>query len=519
MGIAASQARFLAITSRKASCEFRSMDIAQEKLSITRALTQATQKYQSALNQTKLVWDMNGTTGTTSADGQTYDLTYDVMMTPSALNGYDPYFITSRDGTIVLNSKMATAARNSGITQKGGTTPSLEGYQKFLKELGVQGYIASSQVTTMVSDPAYYNDDAGIGGEPTDKTQASAMTYGTLITYLRDQMEADDAFADKLTIDLGDISGVDSANCAIYKESSKIDGTEFSIVDLLSGNVNIVFKDVDTSDEQAKAITNAMMESLKNVFASDVANSSAFVYASRELDSLLDNAKAIIYGSESELVEASNKYNGLVAGVPEDVPPMLQDDYTVVGVNMSNILKSFLTYYAQSLGEFDTPYVVQDKVEDSIFVTQDPNYYYILTNQTAITEKDLLVADFYSSMYNNLCKSGWTTSAGDIDDKDYLSHALKNGQLFVSSMHGDYNYYQDAYTLNGHVIEVTDEEGIAQAELEYEKEKSTLNYKEEQLELDMKNIDTELSALTTEYDTVKNLISKNIEKVFTMFNS
>ena len=37
--------------------------------------------------------------------------------------------------------------------------------------------------------------------------------------------------------------------------------------------------------------------------------------------------------------------------------------------------------------------------------------------------------------------------------------------------------------------------------------------------LKMKNIDTELSALTTEYDTVKNLISKNVEKVFTMFST
>ena len=515
MGIAASQARFLAITSRKASCEFKSMDIAQEKLSITRALTQATQKYQSALNQTKLVWDMNGTTGTTSADGQTYDLTYDVMMTPSALNGYDPYFITSRDGTIVLNSKMATAARNSGITQKGGTTPSLEGYQKFLKELGVQGYIASSQVRTMVSDPVYYDPDAGIGGEPIDKTQANAMTYGTLITYLRDQMEADATMANKLTIDLGSISGITTSECAIYKESSKIDGTKFSIVDLLSGNINIVFKDTSRAEEYSKKITSAMMDAFKSVFASDVASGSAFVYANLELDSLLDNPKSVTIGDESKLIANSNSYNGLVIGAGG----ILGGGGFKAGINMSNILKSFLTYYAQSLGEFDTPYVVRDKVENSVYVTQDPNYYYILTNQSAVTEKDLLVANFYSSMYNNLCKSGWTTSAGDIDDKDYLSHALKNGQLFVSSMHGDYNYYQDAYTLNGHVIEVTDEEGIAQAELEYEKEKSTLNYKEEQLELDMKNLDTELSALTTEYDTVKNLISKNIEKVFTMFNS
>ena len=55
--------------------------------------------------------------------------------------------------------------------------------------------------------------------------------------------------------------------------------------------------------------------------------------------------------------------------------------------------------------------------------------------------------------------------------------------------------------------------------MEYELTKTKLNYKEETLDVKMKNIDTELSALTTEYDTVKNLISKNVEKVFTMFST
>ena len=39
------------------------------------------------------------------------------------------------------------------------------------------------------------------------------------------------------------------------------------------------------------------------------------------------------------------------------------------------------------------------------------------------------------------------------------------------------------------------------------------------LELDMKNLDLEISSLTTEYDTVKSLISKNVEKTFTLFQS
>ena len=66
MGLAATQARFLAITSRKARCEYESMQLAQQKLSLTRELEQATQDYQSALNTTKIVWDPDGSGTVTS---------------------------------------------------------------------------------------------------------------------------------------------------------------------------------------------------------------------------------------------------------------------------------------------------------------------------------------------------------------------------------------------------------------------------------------------------------------------
>ena len=107
-----------------------------------------------------------------------------------------------------------------------------------------------------------------------------------------------------------------------------------------------------------------------------------------------------------------------------------------------------------------------------------------------------------------------------VNDPEYLTHALKNGQLFVAALNEDGYFYQTNYnTFNSYVSEVTDDDAIARAEAEYNVVKSKLNSKEESLEIKMKNIDTELSALTTEYDTVKNLISKNVEKVFTMFST
>jgi len=120
-------------------------------------------------------------------------------------------------------------------------------------------------------------------------------------------------------------------------------------------------------------------------------------------------------------------------------------------------------------------------------------------------------------MFNNICTNGWTTVGGDVNDTEYLSHALKNGQLFISSLNNDGYFYQDAYTRNGYVAEITDDEAIARAEAAFTSKKNKLNYKEQMLELQMKNIDTELSSLTTEYDTVKNMISKNVEKTFSLF--
>ena len=139
-----------------------------------------------------------------------------------------------------------------------------------------------------------------------------------------------------------------------------------------------------------------------------------------------------------------------------------------------------------------------------------------------MTEQDALNADFYNMLYNQLCINGASTDKNkqqQVTDPEYLAHALKNGQLFVSTLNNDGYFYQGHYTASGHVVEVTDDDAIAQAEAEYNVKKSQLNYKEESLELKMKNIDTELSALTTEFDTVKNLISKNVEKVFTMFST
>ena len=124
MGIAACQARFLAITARKANCESDAMQIAQQKLSITRDQMKASNDYQAALNATKLAWATDGAGlyyNQAGLGGDTYDLTYNLMMTPSVLNDYTPYMLTNRSGQIVLDPTMAAAAKAAGLKPNGGS--------------------------------------------------------------------------------------------------------------------------------------------------------------------------------------------------------------------------------------------------------------------------------------------------------------------------------------------------------------------------------------------------------------
>src|SRR5699024_6820762 len=125
---------------------------------------------------------------------------------------------------------------------------------------------------------------------------------------------------------------------------------------------------------------------------------------------------------------------------------------------------------------------------------------------------------FYDAIFNQLCTRGWVEN-NNITDDEYMQDMLKTGKLFLATCAEDGYYYQGNYETNSYISEISDEEAIAKAEAEYNTEKQKLTHKEEIIDLKMKNLDTEISSLTTEYDTVKSLISKNIEKGFKRYDA
>lgn len=552
------------------NCEFQSMQIAQQKLSVTRDLQKAAQDYQTNLTATKLVWE--------DMDENTYDLTYDMMMTPSAINQYDPYLITDTQGKIVLTDSMYNAAVAAGIIEKETGKPTgVAGLMQkgnanvsqndgtrdaFLYQLGLVNKVDGSTVAAIQALGKNGYTKAGVGGEVQDKSISNALTSTAFINYLgktykdagieppyvdgdptKGRVDKNEAiYGLKLTkfLDSGtynwvsdsnlnekDSSGNPKTNQVVITKNgqalSPANVEKLTLGDLLTGKYELSYR-----GNNAQNVIDKVLEEIAKVLGQGHSKESAEpkglnvdLESSAALDSALEFTKAQYNKSQGTSKNTSKTYDLYTEAQKQNTVITGNDNKS--SFSLTNMVKSFLTNFAIACDGSDSAFVIKNKSSsDSKYATDDLNYYFLLANDAAQTNQTMLKADFYNMLYNQICMNGACTDATKrqlVEDKEYLAHALKNGQLFISSLNNDGYFYQGPYTLNGHVAEVPDESAITQAELEYNVTKGKLNYKEETLELQMKNLDMEISALTSEFDTVKNLISKGVEKVFTMFSS
>lgn len=624
MGLATSQARFLCITARKADCEYKSTELAQQKLEITNQLSDISANYANAMNSTKLVWKND-------LVKNDYGLTYNLLMTPSAANDYNPYMVTTSSGAIVLNSEYAAAAKAAGISKAGGIA-SADGRDKFIAALVPNGIVTqdtansimtTDYVATKMDDGTLkidkantsattgnvgWNSGAGMGSTPLDKNSVDGMDKAALIMsdligkQLVDWAQLITTSSEQITSAKYDSTIKDydvqikkaatalqyaEANTEDYKvkeaalnalkdakadfiknakkngivdvdrksfqmDNNSVHDTGFTVVsngtitydedtikkmtigDLLSSNIVLMTQN-QSADKMSKYATK-LMESIASIFGyrnsghglnMDSKSNEALEFAMTMVKNInLKASNAITQGSScddkamtnnSAYINA-NDYNRIGVGQKNILGTDIKAGTSYQAVSVSNLLSSFLTYYDNYMNGNSSAYVVGKRVDTSAFVTDDRNYrYFAEAKGTATSQKEKL-ADFYDQLYNNLCEKGWREDAS-VQDNEYLENALKTGRYAMSSLHEDGYFYQTRYNETGYIVEETDSDAIARAEAEFTQKKAELTYKEDAIDMKSKKLDAEISSLSTEYDTVKQLISKSIEKTFQMFQN
>ena len=542
MGLAAGQARLLSITARKSDCEFRSMSLSHQKISLARQLADLSNEYQNSLDQSKLIYDYYGTGDTNTP------LSYGILMSPSALNDYMPTTITDSIGRVVLNNKYASAARAAGIPQEGlGTLPSESMRNAFIQGLASKGVITNVLASTILGLP--YNQEAGFGGGTTVSVVTKQGNISDLIQALKENGQSID-----ISLDGVNTEGVDSAWFQLSKNGTVTDlnssdkNVSLTLSDLLSNDdTYISFGNQKTGEyahenlvTSAKNILSTVLDATYEQLASlldlgDGYTTKALDYARTETEKLflpsVDNLRNEEYrtfvgkgNTNNASSENNQNYMGFVYVKGES--SMFKSSKPKAAVNINNMAKAFLTFFVKYMdgvaskdADGSDKYKVQiGHLSENKLATSDYLFQYSIKTGTEVSSDDLAQATFYDALFNQICKNGWSENE-KITDSSYLQQMLQNGMLFISKMKDDGYYYQGNYATDPYIKEISDETAIAQAESKYTTEKAKLNTKEETLDLKMKNLDTEISSLTTEYDTVKNTISKNIEKSFKRYSA
>ena len=116
-----------------------------------------------------------------------------------------------------------------------------------------------------------------------------------------------------------------------------------------------------------------------------------------------------------------------------------------------------------------------------------------------------------------------------MNSPEYLKYAIDNGLItieqvqFTNPSDSDSGLENVAWTsvIFDTITDVTEQKdqiAITKAETEYEQALSDIEAKDKQQDVQMKKLDTEHNALQTEYDSIKSVIEKNVERNFKIFS-
>lgn len=170
----------------------------------------------------------------------------------------------------------------------------------------------------------------------------------------------------------------------------------------------------------------------------------------------------------------------------------------------------------------------------------DPDVY-----KTAANSDNASALKYYKNLFNRMQQNGMFTytdtpaKATKFEGYEYSQAAMGTGKIAKNPLKDNYTfeaalrdgtlrleYYSTTerkfksttISEDNCIQEVPDERAIARAESKYTQDMADLEHKDKQFDLELKKLDTEHNALQTEYDSVKNVVDKNVESTFKIFS-
>lgn len=153
-------------------------------------------------------------------------------------------------------------------------------------------------------------------------------------------------------------------------------------------------------------------------------------------------------------------------------------------------------------------YLTQKMVD----VLGEPKFAWV-DNSVPPTDNPDAKAQWLTNLFNRMQKGYKVLENGLASSKDWIEYAFNSGLVSMEQVDKSQNWIAMDYKSCANIFEETDNStAVAMAEAKYNRAMNDIKQKDSMYDLELKNIDTEHSSLQTEYDVIKGVINKNIER-------
>ena len=142
--------------------------------------------------------------------------------------------------------------------------------------------------------------------------------------------------------------------------------------------------------------------------------------------------------------------------------------------------------------------------------------------KTAANPENAEYIQYLTNIFQRIQQTGYYTEADEtktLKDNTWFEEQLRKGELqleYYSAV--DKKFISTSIDQDTNIQEVEDEREIARVEQQYKMDMADAERKDNIFDMQLRKLDTEHNALQTEYDSVKSIIDKNVEKTFNTFS-
>ena len=554
MGLSASQARLLSITSRLSDNELRSQTITTAKMSLSSRTQEASAAYMDALSSTNLLF--------TTYDGEGNKVTE--KLTGTSLSQYgelkNQYGLINQNGQILVSELDATNYENSAnmeefLDKYGVLQPEGEGTMVEIKNPDydvaweeydrVYGEWKAKEPNKY--DEKYWDEQSSYDNELYRKFRAASErcynnalggASGCYLHVLAHLMMAD--FEEGGSKDYQTTNGESVTIGWNYISGSAINSAGMT-PDMVPVSEEVVSTDKIIYAAENEEIKQKLLDVYNNPDATEQEKLNELLMNNYYID---DSGNAQLKTLKQKIIDMfyvlSNfrnlniDYNSVLIPLLQTFQQDMEQAFTEKVFNEDLYNDDYEAWLEEEPEQPDVPYYTEKEVRE--IVDKDKGQWYVNLWHRMNGESDTKAGT--TDEEGNVVEGGKTGSGlpmykvledGLMNNSEWLQDALNNGTITLERVDftdpteegtglADCTWTSIIWTSAVDITEEENEAAVAAAEVKYEQALRDIEAKDKQYDNQLKILDTEHNALQTEYDSVKGVIEKTIERNLKLYS-